>query len=73
MEHSRIRAVVTTTFGCKERTEWFRGITPQAIDAVNALVHRQKKEEFTLNWEEWEDGHLLKPWRSRMPDEDRLA
>jgi hypothetical protein len=62
MECPRVRAVVTTKSGCKERTAWYRGITSEAIDAVNALVRRQR-DDFSLNWEQWGDNQLPKPWR----------
>jgi hypothetical protein len=71
MEHTLVRAVVTTRFGCKERTNWYRGITPEAIDAVNALVHRQK-DDFSLSWEEWEEGRQPKAWRPELPLENRV-
>jgi hypothetical protein len=62
MECSIVRAVVTTKFGCKERTAWYPGITSEAIDAVNALVRRQR-DDFSLSWEQWGNNQLPKPWR----------
>jgi hypothetical protein len=50
----KVRAVVTTQFGCKERTEWYPEGSREAIDAMQALVGRQT-DMFSLGWEERED------------------
>jgi hypothetical protein len=72
MEYPRIRAVVTTKFGCQERTAWYRGITSEAIAAVNALVRRQT-DDFILSWEQWGDEELPKPWQPQLEVEHTIS
>ena len=49
-----MRAVATTRFGCKERTEWHPEGSPEAREAIDALIKRQT-DLFSIQWEERED------------------
>jgi hypothetical protein len=55
MGKRKVRAVVTTGFGCQERTEWHPEGSQAAIDAMCALIDRQT-EMFSLSYEHWDDG-----------------
>jgi len=48
-----IRAVVTTKYGCQERTGWYPNGSPEAEAAMKALAHRQTTE-FSVTWESWD-------------------
>lgn len=50
----KVRVVVTTKFGCQERTEWHPEGSQAAIDAMCALIDRQT-EMFSLSCEHWDD------------------
>ena len=54
MENRRVRAVVTTKFGCRERTDWHPEGSPEAIEAMEALMQMQT-DMFSIDWEERED------------------
>ncbi len=61
--HRKVRGVITTRFGCQERTAWYPEGSREALEAVDALV-REQTNEFTLSWEDWDDDAILKPSRS---------
>lgn len=51
---AQVRAVVTTQFGCQERTAWFPKGSVEAIEAMRALAERQT-DMFLIAWEEREE------------------
>ena len=54
MGNRKVRAVVSTRFGCKERTDWFPEGSPEATEALQDLVQRQT-EMFSVSWEDREE------------------
>jgi len=54
MGSRKVRAVVTTKFGCWERTAWHPEGSAEGTDAMHTLVDRQT-EMFCLSWEHLED------------------
>ena len=54
MGSRKVRAVVSTRFGCHERTGWFTERSPEAIEAMQALVHEQT-EMVCIEWEDQDD------------------
>ena len=54
MGDRKVRAVVTTKFGCRERTDWHPEGSPEAMEAMEALIQRQT-DMFSIDWEERDD------------------
>ena len=54
MGSRKVRAVVSTRFGCHERTGWFPEGSPEAVDAMQSLVHQQT-EMVCVDWEDDEE------------------
>jgi len=55
MHRQRVRAVVTTQYGCSERSDWYPDESPQVIAAMEALVKKQTGV-FSVSWEYWDDA-----------------
>jgi len=54
MQRQKVRAVVHTTYGCSERSEWYPEGSPDATAAMEALVKKQTGV-FSVSWEYWDD------------------
>ena len=54
MRNRQVRAVVSTKFGCQERTDWFPEGSPEATKAMQNLVHQQT-EIVCVDWENEEE------------------
>ena len=50
----KVRAVVSTRFGCHERTGWFPEGSPEAVEAMQTLVGEQT-EMVCIEWEDQDD------------------
>jgi hypothetical protein len=54
MGNRKVRAVATTRFGCKERTDWHPEGSPEAFEAMETLIQKQT-DMFSIDWEERDD------------------
>ena len=64
MQHHMVRAVVTTKYGCQERTPWYPEGSPESVAAAESLVLK-RTGDFILDWEEWDEVYL-KPYRPKI-------
>jgi hypothetical protein len=54
MRNGMIRAIATTRFWCKERTDWHPEGSEEAMAAMHELLGKQI-DTCCIDWERWED------------------
>jgi len=59
----KVRAVATTRFGCKERTDWHPEGSPEALEAMDALMIKRQTGLFSIQWEELGAKRM---WRNEL-------